>query len=222
MRLFESDDIQAIGAAANEIRRAMNGDRTYYVVNRHINYTDICKNRCAFCAYSRSEGEDGAYVMSVDEVVERASSYYEEMKFTELHIVGGLHPSLPFGYYTGMLSTLKSLFPGVHIQAFTAVEIAHIADVAGMSIGETLRELRGAGLGSMPGGGAEIFSPRVRAAVCPGEDAGRSVARGDARGARSRHKDQRDHALRPHRDIRGARQAHDRAERPAGLQPAGL
>ncbi len=167
VRLFESDDIQAIGAAANEIRRAMNGDRTYYVVNRHINYTDICVNRCAFCAYSRSEGEDGAYVMSVDEVVQRASSYYEEMKFTELHIVGGLHPSLPFGYYTGMLSTLKSLFPGVHIQAFTAVEIAHIADVAGMSIGEALRDLRAAGLDSMPGGGAEIFSPRVRAAVCP-------------------------------------------------------
>ena len=167
VRLFESDDLPAIGAAANEIRRRINGNKTFYVVNRHINYTDICTNRCAFCAYSRNEGDEGAYLMSVGEIVSRAECYWNEMKFTELHIVGGLHPSMPLNYYVEMLSQLKKRFPDVHIQAFTAVEIAHISQIAGLSIGETLRVLRDAGLGSMPGGGAEVFSKRVRDAVCP-------------------------------------------------------
>lgn len=167
LRLFASDDLHAIGSVANEVRRRKNGDRTYYVVNRHINYTDICKNRCTFCAYSRSEGDPGAYAMSVDEIVARASEYYSSMKYTELHIVGGLHPTLPLDYYTGMLSALKTTFPLVHIQAFTAVEIAHIAQVAGLSVRETLIQLREAGLDSLPGGGAEVFSPRVRDIVCP-------------------------------------------------------
>ena len=167
VRLCESDDIHAIGAAANEVRRRINGDRAYYVVNRHINYTDICKNRCRFCAYSRSEGEPGAYAMTLDEVMQRAESEWERMKFTETHIVGGLHPTLPFEYYTQMLSALKHRYPTVHIQAFTAVEIAHIAQIAGLSVSDTLAALRDAGLGSLPGGGAEIFSPRVRGIVCP-------------------------------------------------------
>ncbi len=167
VRLFGSRDFAAIGAAADEIRKRLHGDRTYYVVNRHINYTDVCKNRCKFCAFSRSEGEDGAYVMSVDEVVDRAAQYYDEMKFTELHIVGGCHPSLPLGYYTGMLAALASRFPNVHIQAFTAVEIAHMAEVAGLSVRDTLRTLKDAGLGSIPGGGAEVFSGRVRSLTCP-------------------------------------------------------
>ena len=167
VRLFESNDFAAIGAAANEVRTRLNGRRAYYVVNRHINYTDICKNRCRFCAFSRSEGESDAYLMTVDEVVDRAESEWERIKFTELHIVGGLHPTLPMDYYTEMLSTLKRRFPTVHIQAFTAVEIAHIAGMAGMTVREALIELRDAGLGSLPGGGAEIFSPRVRAVICP-------------------------------------------------------
>lgn len=167
VRLFESDDIGAIGAAANEIRRRLNGDRTYYVVNRHINYTDVCKNRCRFCAYSRDPDEPDAYTMTVEEIVARAESEWERIKFTELHIVGGLHPSLPLDYYTEMLSTLKQRFPPVHIQAFTAVEIAHIAEVAGLSIADTLVVLRDAGLGSLPGGGAEVFSSRARSLICP-------------------------------------------------------
>jgi aminodeoxyfutalosine synthase len=172
VRLFESDDIHAIGAAADVVRRRINGDRTYYVVNRHINYTDICKNRCTFCAYSRSEEDSDAYAISIDEVLARATEYYSAMKFTELHIVGGLHPTLPLDYYTGMLSALKARFPGVHIQAFTAVEIAHIAEVAGLSVRDTLTTLRDAGLGSLPGGGAEVFSERVRGIVCPEKMAG--------------------------------------------------
>lgn len=167
VRLCKSDDLASIGAAANEIRWRINGNRTYYVVNRHVNYTDICKNRCAFCAYSRSEGQEGAYAMTVDEVLERARDYYAQMRFTELHIVGGLHPTLPLNYYTSMLSALRSEFPDVHIQAFTAVEIDHIARIAGLSVRDTLSKLREAGLGSLPGGGAEVFSERVRAVVCP-------------------------------------------------------
>jgi len=167
VRLFASDDLPAIGAAADEMRRRRTGARTYYVVNRHINYTDICVNRCAFCAFSRSADDPEAYVMSVDEVVARAAAFYDAMRFTELHLVGACHPNLPFDYYTGMLSALKSRFPDVHVQAFTAVEIAHIARLAGMSVREALVELRNAGLGSIPGGGAEVFAGRVRAALCP-------------------------------------------------------
>lgn len=174
VRLFESNDVHAIGAAANEVRRRINGNRTYYVVNRHINYTDICTNRCAFCAYSRNEADADAYAMSVDEILARASSYYDEIKFTELHIVGGLHPTLPLEYYTEMLSSIRDKFPGVHIQAFTAVEIAHIAEVGGLSVRDTLQLLSDAGLGSMPGGGAEVFAERVRDVICPEKMSGQA------------------------------------------------
>jgi aminodeoxyfutalosine synthase len=167
VRLFESDDVNAIGMAANIVRTRMHGPTTYYIVNRHVNYTDICKNRCTFCAYSRSEGEDGAYVLSVPEIMEKARSLWSELHFTELHIVGGLHPTLPFGYYLEMLSALKTEFPSVHLQAFTAVEIGHLASIAGLSVEECLVQLRDAGLGSLPGGGAEVFSERVREIVCP-------------------------------------------------------
>lgn len=167
VRLFESDDIAATGAAANEIRRRLNGDLTHYVVNRHINYTDICKNRCRFCAYSRGEDDADAYAMTIEEVLRRAESQWEQIKFTELHIVGGLHPSLPLDYYTQMLSELKQRFPLVHIQAFTAVEIAHIAEIASLSVRDTLAALQYAGLGSLPGGGAEVFSARARSMICP-------------------------------------------------------
>ncbi len=167
VRLFASDDIFAISAVADRLRMRINGRITRFIVNRHINYTDICKNRCRFCAYSRSEDDADAYAMSVDEVVSNARSEWERMKYTELHIVGGLHPTLPFDYYIKMLSTLKEQFPSVHIQAFTAVEIAHISEIAKMSIRDTLVALKEAGLGSIPGGGAEVFSTRVRAEICP-------------------------------------------------------
>lgn len=167
VRLFESDDIAAVGWAADLVRRRLNGSRTYYVVNRHINHTDICKNRCRFCAFSRSEGEEGAYTMSVEAIVARAEELYEELGFTELHLVGGLHPTMPFNYYTDMLSALKERFPYVHLQAFTAVEIAHIAEIGGFTVQECLTRLNAAGLGSLPGGGAEIFNPAVRAQICP-------------------------------------------------------
>jgi len=167
VRLFNSRNLAAVGYLADAVRRRINGDKTYYVVNRHINYTDICKNRCKFCAFSKDEGEAGAYAMSVSEVVEKAEELWEDLRFTELHIVGGLHPSLPFAYYTQMLSALKSRFPEVHLQAFTAVEIKHLAQIGGLSVEEALRRLKDAGLGSLPGGGAEVFASRARSQICP-------------------------------------------------------
>ncbi|MBP6963164.1 MAG: aminofutalosine synthase MqnE [Armatimonadetes bacterium] len=166
VRLFASDDLLAIGWAANFVRRRMNGDRTYYIVNRHINYSNLCKNHCRFCAFRKNEGEQGAYTMSLEEVICRADEVRQEIDYTELHIVGSLHPDLPFSYYVEMLSALRRLMPAVHIQAFTAVEIDHLAKIAGLSIRDTLIRLRDAGLGSLPGGGAEVFAPRIRKNLC--------------------------------------------------------
>jgi aminodeoxyfutalosine synthase len=166
VRLLRSHNLVALGQAANLVRRRLNGDCTYYIVNRHINYTNICKNRCRFCAFSRSEGESGAYVMSVEEVVRKAEEERRENDFTELHIVGGLHPGLPFDYYLEMLSELSRRMPSVHLQAFTAVEIQHMAEVSGLTVREVLIKLKEAGLGSLPGGGAEVFSPRIRERLC--------------------------------------------------------
>ncbi len=163
--LYEQGDILELGALANSVRERKNESRTYFVVNRHINYTNVCVNRCRFCAFSRSPGDEGAYAMAVDEIVERATS--GPPGFTELHIVGGLHPDLPFDYYLEMLSRLKAALPDVHLQAFTAVEIAHMAEIAGLPVRETLGNLIEAGLGSLPGGGAEVFAERVREIVCP-------------------------------------------------------
>ena len=167
VRLFNSNSLLSIGWAANLVRRRLNGNRTYYIVNRHINYTNVCKNRCRFCAFSRSEGEEGAYTLEVDEIIRKAEEARREIDFTELHIVGGLHPTRPIDYYLEMLSEFKHRMPNVHLQALTAVEIDHIARMAGLSIREALVRLRDAGLGSLPGGGAEVFSSRIRNELCP-------------------------------------------------------
>jgi len=167
VRLFHSNSLMSVGWAANLVRRCLNGGRTYYIVNRHINYTNVCKNRCRFCAFSRSEGEPGAYTLSVDEIVEKAETARRGLEFTELHIVGGLHPDRPLDYYLEMLSALKRRMPAVHLQAFTAVEVDHLASMSGLTVRDTLARLRSAGLGSLPGGGAEVFSRRVREQLCP-------------------------------------------------------
>lgn len=167
VRLFNSNSLLSIGWAANMVRGRLNGKRTYYIVNRHINYTNVCKNRCRFCAFSRSEGEDGAYTLEIEEIIRMAEDARREIDFTELHIVGGLHPTRPLDYYLEMLSELKRRMPDVHLQAFTAVEIQHLAEMAGMNARDVLVRLRDAGLGSLPGGGAEVFSPRIREELCP-------------------------------------------------------
>lgn len=166
MKLYNSYDINHIGFMANSVREKKNGNKAFYIINRHINYSNICKNRCKFCAFSRDKDEEGSYFMGIDEIMERASKVLDDGS-TELHIVGGLHPDFKFDYYTNMLSELNSKYPHVHIQAFTAVEIAHLAEIAGLSVHDTLVELRKAGLGSLPGGGAEVFSPRLREKLCP-------------------------------------------------------
>jgi aminodeoxyfutalosine synthase len=166
LRLMRTPHLAALGALANQVRERLHQDRTYYIINRHINYTNICVNGCRFCAFSREEGEEGGYVLSVEECLAKAAAY-RGGRVSEFHLVGGCHPRLGLDYYTDLLSALHTRYPGVHLQAFTAVEIAHLAEVAGISVRDCLTRLREAGLGSLPGGGAEVFSPRVRAELCP-------------------------------------------------------
>jgi aminodeoxyfutalosine synthase len=165
LRLLQSDDILALGAMADHARRRIAGDEVYFVCNRHINHTNVCKNRCLFCAFSHDEGDVEAYTLSIDEVLEKARESLSG-GISEIHIVGGEHPTLPYEYFIETLQRLRELAPHVHIQAFTASEISHVAAMAGKPVPEVLRELKAAGLGSLPGGGAEVFSSRVRGAVC--------------------------------------------------------
>jgi aminodeoxyfutalosine synthase len=162
--LYASHDLLQIGWYAREVKRSKTGDNVHFIVNRHINHTNICENRCKFCAFSRSAGQDDAYAMTIDEVVKAAVEAAPE-GITELHIVGGCHPDLPWSYYVGMMRELHTALPDVHVQAFTAVEIDHFAKLSGLSHEQVLTELRDAGLGSLPGGGAEIFAERARKAA---------------------------------------------------------
>lgn len=162
LALYETRNLAELGRIANMVREKLNDDKAYYTVNRHINYTNVCANLCDFCAFSREEGRDGSYTMSLDEVFNIASGNYDEF-----HIVGGCNPSLPYEYYRKMLEGLKERYPKTKLQAFTAVEIDHIAKTAGMNIEETLKDLKSAGLDSLPGGGAEVFSDRVRQNLFP-------------------------------------------------------
>ena len=165
VRLYESSDLMMVGMLADQVNRAKNGKRVYFNQNRHINYTNICDAHCSFCGFRRDEGEDGAYLMSIDEILQAAATGGPDV--TEFHIVAGNHPGLPFSYYTGMMGALKREYPHVHIKAFTAVEIFFFSQIYNMSVEEILCKLIDAGLGSLPGGGAEVFSPRVRAKICP-------------------------------------------------------
>ena len=163
--LYASRDLVGIGQMADHARRAINGDRVYFMVNRHINPTNICENRCKFCAFSRSKGQDGAYEMTLGEIVRAAEDAVPDGAY-EIHIVGGLHPDWPFEFYVDMIRRLReALPPHVIIQAFTAVEIEYYAQISGLSTLEVLQQLKDAGLDAMPGGGAEIFSERTRLAA---------------------------------------------------------
>ena len=164
--LLSSGDLLAVGAMADFVRARVAGDEVFFISNRHINHTNVCRNRCLFCAFSHDEGDADAYTLSVDEVVEKARETLAGGGISEIHIVGGEHPDLPFGYYLEMMRALRELAPDVHIQAFTASEINHFARISDQSVAEVLRQLQKAGLGSLPGGGAEVFSVRVRDAIC--------------------------------------------------------
>jgi len=162
--LFKSSDLLALGRMASHVAQKKNGNRVYFVQNMHINPTNICVNRCKFCAFSRSKGEPGAYEMSIDDILGKARCAGKGVR--ELHIVSGLHPDLPFEWYLDMLRALKKEFPKIHLKAFTAVEIDYLAKLSGLSLGNTLLKLKEAGLGSLPGGGAEIFNTTVRNTLC--------------------------------------------------------
>jgi aminodeoxyfutalosine synthase len=164
--LFETNDLLAIGELAALTNERKNGKSVFFNVNRHINPTNICVNRCAFCAFSRTSGEEGAYTLALDEICRRAVEAEGEGA-TEVHIVGGLHPDLPFEFYEEMLRAIRLAAPLLHIKAFTAVEIDYFARISGCSIEQVLKRLMAAGLGSMPGGGAEILVEEVRHQICP-------------------------------------------------------
>ncbi len=165
LRLYQTTDILAVGWLANQVRERINGNNAYFIYNQHINYSNICTNLCKFCAFGRRKEDDLAYQMSVAEVQEKVRSRLDE-PIVEIHMVGGIHPDLPFSYYLELLRGIKEVRPDVHIQAFTCVEIAHLAELNGASVASTLETLRDAGLDSMPGGGAEVFSGRIREQTC--------------------------------------------------------
>ncbi|TCK74078.1 aminodeoxyfutalosine synthase [Acidipila rosea] len=163
--LYGSADVLAVGWLANHVRERMHGDLTYFNVNRHINPTNVCVAACRLCAFGKKKGTEGSYTMALEEAWETAASGYSEA-VTEFHIVGGLHPDLPFEYFLDLVTGLKERFPKVHIKAFTMVEVAFLAKRAKLSIRETLEKMKEAGVDSMPGGGAEIFADRVRHIIC--------------------------------------------------------
>lgn len=164
--LFEHPDLIAVGELAAIANGRRNGRRVFFNVNRHINHTNICVNRCKFCAFSKTVDEPGAYCYDLEEIRNRAAEAAADGA-TEIHIVGGLHPELPFEFYLEILATVREVSPALHIKAFTAVEIEYLARLAGLSIAATLEKLKAAGLGSLPGGGAEILGKEVRDRLCP-------------------------------------------------------
>jgi putative menaquinone biosynthesis protein, SCO4494 family len=166
VRLLESKDLLALGYMANLVRERKNGNKAYFIVNRHINHTNVCVNLCRFCAYGVTKGDVRAFTLTLAEIEEKARQAAVE-NISEIHIVGGLNPELPYDYYLQMLQCIKRVLPHVCLQAFTAVEIDYLTQITGYSLKRVLADLRQAGLDSLPGGGAEVFSPRVRAIICP-------------------------------------------------------
>jgi aminodeoxyfutalosine synthase len=169
LRLLESKDLNALGALASLVCRRKNGNRASFIVNSYINYSNYCILSCQFCAFARKKRDADGMQFTVDEIVQKAREALA-IGVTELHIVGGLHPSLPFSYYTEMLRALKAMDARLQLKCFTAIEILHLAWMAKKSVADTLRELREAGLDSLTGGGAEIFRPEIRSRIARGKE----------------------------------------------------
>jgi len=170
--LAEKADVHTLGELALGARKKRFGDKAFYVYNQHLNYTNICVNRCRFCAFSKRAGEDGAYAYSMDQVREEVRARIRE-PITEMHIVGGLNPDFPYDYYLELLRAVKAERPQVKIKAFTAVEVAYLAEKHGKTFEAVLLDMAAAGLDALPGGGAEVFSPALRKKLCPEKVSGR-------------------------------------------------
>ncbi|MBS1703546.1 MAG: CofH family radical SAM protein [Armatimonadetes bacterium] len=160
MRLYKTKNLSAVGYMANIVRERRHGANTYFVANQHINYTNICNKFCKFCSFYAKKGGPAAYEMSIPEVKERLQ-WHRDADLTEIHIVGGINPRLPYQYYMDLVAACKEILPGVHVKAFTAVEITEIARQGKVSVERALADLMEAGLDSLPGGGIEILSDRV-------------------------------------------------------------
>jgi aminodeoxyfutalosine synthase len=166
MTLYTTPNLSGVGYLANLVRERLNGDYAYYIRNLHINYTNICNKGCKFCSFYAQKGGPKPYTLTMDEVRERLRAY-KHIPITEVHIVGGVNPRLPYQYYLDLVRTVKEERPDVHIKAFTAVEWEEIARVAKKPLREVLEEMKQAGLGSVPGGGIEVLSDRIHAELFP-------------------------------------------------------
>jgi aminodeoxyfutalosine synthase len=171
LRMFESRDLNVIGAIADFVRQRKVGNRASYIVNRYINYSNYCILSCQFCSFARKKRDADGFEFTVEQIVEKAREALK-LGITELHIVGGLHPSLPFTYYLEMLRALKTLDARLQLKCFTAIEILHLAWLAKKTVVQTLVELKAAGLDSLTGGGAEIFRKEVRSTIAKGKESG--------------------------------------------------
>jgi aminodeoxyfutalosine synthase len=169
-QLYRSTDINALGLIANIVRERKNGNRATYLLNRYVNYSNICILSCQFCAFGARKRDPHAFEMAIPEIIETTRKSLKQ-GITEVHMVGGLHPTLPGEWYLELLRNLRALDPNLHIKAFTAIEIRHLAErILRLPIAETLQILREAGLNSLTGGGAEIFDPVVRDKICRGKE----------------------------------------------------
>jgi len=168
--MLSTNDIMGLSYIAHNIKKKLHGDIVFFGVNMNLNYTNICVLRCPLCAFSRDKNDADAYVLSLDDI---AAKVRQAGDIDEVHIVGGLHPDLPFSYYEDMLRTIKAIKPSVHIVAFTAVEYDYLSHKFNIPLEELFMRLKNAGLGSIPGGGAEIFAPKVRATIAPKKISGK-------------------------------------------------
>jgi aminodeoxyfutalosine synthase len=169
-RLYRSTDINALGLIANIVRERKNGNRATYILNRYVNYSNICILSCQFCAFGARKRDPHAFELAIPEIVETTRQSLQ-LGITEVHMVGGLHPTLPGEWYLNLLSSLRALDPGLHIKAFTAIEVRHLAErIFKAPLRDTLQRLRDVGLNSLTGGGAEIFDPIIRDKICRGKE----------------------------------------------------
>ena len=161
LRLYDCDELPALGYLANIVRQRKHADTTYYVRNQHINYTNVCNKLCKFCSFYVKPKDELGYVLSIEQVQQRIRDYMD-VPISEIHMVGGVNPKLPYQYYLDLLRAMKEARPDAHLKAFTMIELAQIQRVAKKSVEEVLADLKEAGLESLPGGGAEVFSDRVQ------------------------------------------------------------